>query len=100
MKTPTDHFRKIGFVLWLGSALWSGGCGQSAQQQAYESAMKAEQQLTVENTATIITAYQRVIALQPGTVWARKARDRIGALTAKTEADELHKSVFQEHGVD
>jgi hypothetical protein len=76
------------------------GCGNAAQQQAYERAMKTEQHLTVESLPTLIADYRRVIALEPGSTWARKAAERIAAAEARIKAEELHKSVFQEHGVD
>lgn len=84
----------------LGLALGVSGCGKSDQQQAYEHAAQGELQLTAENSATLIAEYKRVIAREPGSEWARKAQARIEALEAKTKAEELHKSVFQEHGVD
>ena len=86
------------FVLSL--ALLAGGCGGSAQQAAYEQAAKTEQQQTVENTPAIIAAYRQVIALQPGTTWARQAQARIEAIEARAKAEEQRKNVFQEHGVD
>ncbi|HEY8993714.1 MAG TPA: hypothetical protein VIM71_03435 [Lacunisphaera sp.] len=76
------------------------GCGNRAQQQAYEHAVQMEQHLTAENVPTLIADYRRVIALEPDTAWARKAAERIAALEARVKAEELHKSVFQEHGVD
>lgn len=100
MKTPAFSFKPFALTLSLGLALLVVGCGQSAQQKAYEQAMQAEQQLTTENAATIIAAYKQVIAQQPGSEWANKARARIEAVEARTKAEELHKSVFQEHGVD
>ena len=88
-------------VLSLGLALLVVGCGgNAAQQQAYEKAAKAEQQITAENAPALVTEYKQVIALQPGSEWAKKAQTRIEALEARVKAEELHKSVFQEHGID
>ena len=98
MKHRTFSTKQILSALLIGLAL--GGCGNAAQQQAYEQAFKAEQQLTAENARAIVSEYQRAIALQPGSDWAKKAQARIEAVEAKTKADELHKSVFQEHGID
>ena len=92
--------RVVAFALVFGCALLVGGCGKSAQQQAYEQAATTEPQLTAENASAIIAEYKKVIALQPGSEWARKAQARIEALEAKTKAEELHKNVFQEHGID
>ena len=86
--------------LAIGLALFAGGCGRSAQEQAYEQAAKAEQQLTAENASAVIAEYKKTIALQPGSEWARKAQARIEAVEARMKAAELHKNVFQEHGVD
>jgi len=87
-------------ALVLGLALLASGCGRTAQQTAYEQAAKTEQLQTAENTPAIITAYRQVIALQPGTTWARQAQARIEAIEARTKAEEQRKNVFQEHGVD
>jgi len=100
MKYQTFSPRQILSALLLGLALFAGGCGNAAQQQAFEQAVKAEQQLTAENAPAIIAEYKRAIALQPGSEWAKKAQARIEAVEAKTKAEELHKSVFQEHGID
>lgn len=100
MKTPAMNLRTVGFALGIGLALFAAGCGNSAQQKAYEQAAKAEQQLAAENAATVVAEYKRVIALQPGSDWARKAEARIAAVEARAKAEELRKSVFQEHGVD
>ena len=86
--------------LVLGVVLLACGCGNRAQQQAYERAVQAEQHLTVENAPALIADYRRVRALQPNTAWARQAGERIAAVEARVKAEELHKSVFQEHGVD
>ena len=100
MKPRRSSLKTSGLALGLGLALFVAGCGNSAQQKAYEQAAKAEQQLTTENAATVIAEYQRVIALQPGSAWAGKARARIAAVEARVKAEELHKSIFQEHGID
>ena len=100
MKTQAFNLKTVVFTLWIGLVLFVGGCGNSAQQKAYEQAAKTEQQLTMENAAAIIPKYKQVIALQPGTEWARKAQARIEAVEARVKAEELRKSVFQEHGID
>ena len=86
--------------LVLGALLLASGCGNRAQQQAYERAVQAEQHLTVETAPALIADYRRVIALEPDTAWARQAGERIAAVEARVKAEELHKAVFQEHGVD
>jgi len=98
MKTRAFKLKTAGLI--LGLALLAGGCGNSAQQKAYEQAAKAEQQLTAENAAAVVADYRRVIALQPGSDWAGKARARIAAVEARLKAEELRKAVFQEHGID
>ena len=87
-------------TLWIGLALAVTACGNSAQQQAYEHAAEAEQQLTADNAPTVVAEYKKVIALQPSSEWAKKAQARIEAVEARVKAEELRKSVFQEHGVD
>ena len=87
-------------VLLAGLALAAGGCGNAAQKNAFEHAAKAEQQVTLENAPAVIAEYRQVIALEPGSGWAKKAQTRIEALDAGVKAKELHKSVFQEHGID
>jgi len=84
----------------LGLSLLVSGCGNRAQQAAYECAAQAEQHLTVENAPALLADYRRVIAIEPNTAWARKAEERIAAVEARVKAEELHKAVFQEHGVD
>lgn len=100
MKTPGFSTRIVGFTLALALALGGLGCGNAAQQQAYEQAVKAEQQLTAENAPAVRAAYQRVIALQPDSACARQARARLAVVEARVQAEELRKSVFHEHGVD
>jgi outer membrane protein assembly factor BamD (BamD/ComL family) len=100
MKNRTSNIHRVVSTFSIGLALLVGGCGNSAQQKAYEQAAKAEQQLTAENASAIIAEYKQVIALQPGSEWARKAQARIEALEARLKAEELRKSVFQEHGID
>lgn len=100
MKHQAFSTKLILSALSIGLALLVGGCGNAAQQKAYEQAAKMEQQLTAENAPAIITEYKQVITLQPGTEWAKKAQARIEAVEARVKAEEQHKSVFQEHGVD
>lgn len=85
-----------GFALALGL----GGCGNAAQQKAYEHAAQLEEKYTAESAPAIIREYQRVIALEPDSGWAKKARTRLEALEARVKAEEQHKNIFQEHGVD
>jgi len=100
MKTARLKVRLIVSVLTFGFTLLISGCGNSAQKEAYEHAARAEQQMTPENTSAIVAEYKQVIALKSDSEWAKKAQARIDAVEAKTKADELHKNVFQEHGVD
>jgi len=100
MKMHQFNRKSFVCILVLNLALIVVGCGNSAQQKAYEQTAKAETQLTAENSAAIIAEYKQVIALQPGSGWAKKAQARIDTIEAKTKAEELHKSVFQEHGID
>jgi len=100
MKTAEISLRFFVSALTFGFTLLVGGCGNSAQKEAYEHAEKAEQQMTAENAPAIVSEFKQVIALKPDSEWAKKAQSRIDAVEAKTKADELHKNVFQEHGVD
>jgi hypothetical protein len=100
MKDPAFNLTRSGAAVLVALGLWIVGCGNAAQQQAYEKAAQAEQQLTAENVPAIRLAYRQVIALQPGTAVARKAQARIDSIDAKMKAAELHKAVFQEHGID
>lgn len=100
MKPRTLTPRHMAAMLMVGLALLVGGCGNAAQEKAYEQAARAEQQLTAENASTLIAEYKKIIALQPGSAWARKAQARIEAVEARVKAEEQHKAVFQEHGVD
>lgn len=86
----------------LGAALLLGACGDSAQKQAYEHAVRLEQETPSgpEHAHALIAGYQRVIRLEPGSVWAKKAQARIDALQAAAKAEETRKAVFQEHGID
>lgn len=91
-------------ALPVALALLSGGCGNAAQKDAYENAVKMEQPLSSDRAAAIIAEYQKVIRMEPGSEWARKAQTRIEAvqakIAAKQKADELQKSVLQESGID
>ena len=100
MKLHRSSPTKILSAFSLGLTLFVLGCGNAAQQKAFEQATKAERQLTAENAAAIVAEYQQVIALQPGSEWAKQAQARIEAVEARVKAEELHKSVFQEHGID
>lgn len=100
MKTRLFNFKHARAILGFGVALFVAACGNHAQQQAYEQAVKLEQNFSVENAPALVAEYQQVIALQPGSEWAGKAQARIAAVETRLKAEELHKSVFQEHGVD
>jgi hypothetical protein len=76
------------------------GCGNAEQAQAYARAEQAEQRFSLETAPAIIADYRRVIALDPKSDWAKKAGARIHAVEARVRAEETHKDVFQEHGVD
>lgn len=99
-KLSADSHTLLLPVLVAGFVLFVSACGNRAQQQAYERAVQAEQQMTVENAPALLADYQRVIALDTRSSWARKAGERIAAIEARVKAEELHKTVFQEHGVD
>ena len=100
MKIRPFNSRQIAALFAAGLALWLGGCGNAAQQQAYEQAAQLEEKYTAETAPAIIQEYRRVIALEPDSAWAKKARARIDAVETRVKAEEQHKSVFQEHGVD
>ena len=100
MRIQTFRLTRSGAAVLLAVGLFVVGCGNAAQQQAYEKAVQAERQLTGENAAAILLEYRQVIDLQPGSTWARKAQARIDAVAAKIKAAELNKNVFQEHGID
>lgn len=87
-------------VFLAGLALLAGGCGNSAQERAYARAEQLERQSTTESAPAVIAEYRRVIALEPGSSWAKKAAARIQAVEARRQAEETRKEVFQEHGVD
>jgi hypothetical protein len=84
----------------LGLILAASGCGHSAQETAYLNAERREREAAVEAAPDVIADYRRVIALEPGSRWAKQAAARIAALEARQQAEETRKSVFQEHGVD
>lgn len=100
MKTIRFNRNALIAILAISAALLFAGCGNSAQEKAYAQAEKVELQMTAENSAAVVAEYKQVIALQPGSEWARKAEARLEAIEAKLKAEELHKSVFQEHGID
>ncbi len=78
-------------------------CGSSEnpiQKQAYENALKLEESYTFETAETILAAYRKVIAIEPGTRLAEKAEIQLKAVEERLKADEQHKSVFHEHGID
>jgi len=100
MKTHAVRVRTVVFTFVIGLALFVSGCGNAAQKKAYEQAMKAELEAPIESAATVIAEYKQVIALEPGSSWAKKAQTRIDAVKARVKAEELRKSVFHEHGID
>lgn len=93
-------FRHVSLLLLAGLVLLASGCGNAAQEQAYARAEQAERSFTAETAPAIIAEYKRVIALEPGSGWAKKAAARIQAVEARRQAEETRKDVFQEHGVD
>lgn len=97
-RTPRRWLTALALLLALGAG--AAGCGRSAQAMAYARAEEAERHFTTETAPAIIADYQRVIALDPTTDWAKKAGGRIQALQARVRTQETHKDVFQEHGVD
>lgn len=92
--------RHAGMLLLAALALFASGCGNAAQEQAYARAEKQERSFTVETAPAIIAEYKRVIALEPGSGWAKKAAARIQAVETRLKSEETRKDVFQEHGVD
>jgi uncharacterized protein YmfQ (DUF2313 family) len=100
MKSSANMVTRAAAPILFGLALLLAGCGNAAQEKAYAHAVQLEQQFTPEKAPAIITEYRRVIALEPGSAWAQKARERVAALEARVQAAEQHKAVFQEHGVD
>ncbi|AOS45605.1 hypothetical protein Verru16b_02688 [Lacunisphaera limnophila] len=90
----------VALALWLILQLAGTGCGQSTQETAYLNAEQREREAAVEAAPEVIAEYRRVIALEPGSRWAKQAATRIAALEARHQAEETRKSVFQEHGVD
>jgi len=101
-QTALRHLRQSAACSLLAIVfLVTAACGgDSAQEQAYERAAKLEQGYTTETAPAIIAEYRKVIALEPGTAWAEKSEARISAVEARVKADEQHKDVFHEHGVD
>ena len=99
MKTPPLRLRLLVPLLAAVLAL-AAGCGNSEAARAYAHAEQAEKQFTLETAPAIIAEYRRVAALAPGSSWAKRAGERIQALEARVHAEETHKHVFQEHGVD
>ena len=87
-------------LILMGLGLFSGGCGNAAQEQAYAHAVELERSFTPENSAAIITEYKRAIAYAPGSSRAKEATARLKAFEARVQAAEQHQAVFQEHGVD
>ena len=92
--------KTVACILAVGLVSLHGGCGNAEQKEAYERAETMEQQLPIEKAPAIITAFEQVIRMEPGSKWAEKARTRIDSLEDRVKAEELRKSVFQEHGID
>ncbi len=89
-------------VASLFLALLAAGCGNAEQKSAYDRALALEQRqsISAETAPALVAEYQKVIRFDSTSSWAKKARERIATVQARAAADELHKNVFQEHGVD
>src|ERR1035437_8973803 len=96
-EAPSYRTKRILAGLLVRLVVIVRGFGNTRQPAALQPAAKAEQQFTADNAAAIIAEYKRVIALQPGSEWARKSQARVEALEARVKAEELPKAVFQEH---
>lgn len=75
-------------------------CKENSQSKAYDRATEREQHFTTEAAPAIVAQYQAVIRIEPNSAWATRAKRRIEAVQARLTAEEQHKAVFQEHGVD
>lgn len=92
---------QVALSVFLAScAFVVAGCDNAVQRQAYEAVAKKESQLAADQAPALIAEYQQVIRLAPGSTWAKQAQLRIDSIKRRVSADELHKSVFQEHGID
>jgi hypothetical protein len=77
----------IGIIL---SAL-AGGCGESPQEKAYDEALQVEGQFAMspaQAAPKLIVQYQNVISMDPNTIWADKARNRIDLLQKISQDDQ------------
>lgn len=99
MKSPYRFLRALGPAL---ATLMLCACGGdvSPQQRAYEQALQMEEQYSLETAPAILTEYRKTIAMEAGTRWAELAQARIDAVEAQMKADEQHKDIFHEHGID
>ena len=89
------------FVVFASLFLFACGTSENPmQKQAYENALKLEQSYTFETAEAILVEYRKVIAIEPGTRLAEKAETHLKAVEERLKADEQHKSVFHEHGID
>ncbi len=87
-------------LLSLSLAACAGKRENAAQRHAFENALKLEQHYSFETAETILSKYRIVIAMEPGTSIAREADQHLQAVEARFKAEEQHKSVFHEHGID
>jgi hypothetical protein len=99
MRSSCHRLARVVLALVLAVTLLAG-CGNAAQREAFEQAERAGQQVTAQTLDSVVAAYRHVIALEPGSDLAKKAEERLRAIEARKKADEAHKAVFQEHGVD
>lgn len=97
-----QHWKILASAGSVCAALLLDACDSSAQERAYQRASALEQKSpsTPDHAPAVIAEYQRVIGLEPGSSWAKKAQARIEAIKAEAKAEETRKSVFQEHGID
>jgi len=100
MKTRGSSPRWLAVALATGLGLGLGGCGNAAQERAFAHTRQREDLVTAETAPGIIQEYHQVIALDPGSTWAKEAATRIAAVETRVRAEEQRKAVFQEHGVD